>query len=218
MYMPDKEAVIKEIRTAFGENAYPGDGFLQGSFDGCEPAEVMAPFKGRADWQNIDSALLDGCYEALSFFSEAGLRFFLPAYLIADIREELHTAEPFFVLVHGFSDVSIKHQTNTHVFIRQTGKTAFVNPQRYGGMTFYDYACYRLSVFTREEAGAIVTYLRYKREVDPYHMQAEEIDAALREYWLERTKSAPSADSLKRHLQEETDYLMAIRADGGRNR
>jgi hypothetical protein len=128
--------VIKEICTAFGENACPGDSFLQGSFDGCEPAEVMAPFKERADWQNIDSALLDGCYDALSFFSEAGLRFFHPAYLIADIREELHTAEPLFVLVHGFSDVSIKHQTNTHVFIRKTGKTAFVNPQRSGASFF----------------------------------------------------------------------------------
>lgn len=216
--MPDKEAVIEEIRIAFGENAYPGDGFLQGSFEGCEPAEVIAPFKGRADWQNIDSVLLDGCYEALSFFSEAGLRFFLPAYLIADVREELQTAEPLFVLVHGFCDVSITQQTNTAVFIRKTGKTAFVNPRRYGGMTFYDYACCRLSVFTREEAGAIVTYLRYKSEADPYHVQGEAIEAALREYWLERAKSAPSAESLKQHLQEEAAYLAALRPDGGGDR
>src|SRR5215204_1341754 len=129
MLMLDREVVIQEIRTAFWENAYPGDGFLQGSSDGCEPAEVIAPFKGRADWQNINLALIDGCYDALSFFSEAGLRFFLLAYLIADVREELQTAEPLFVLVHGFSDVSIKHQTKTRAFIRKTGKTAFVNPR-----------------------------------------------------------------------------------------
>jgi hypothetical protein len=138
--------------------------------------------------------------------------------LIADVREELQTAEPLFVLVHGFRDVWIKHQTKTHVFVRKTGKTAFINPQRYGGMTFYDYACYRLSVFTREEARAIVMYLRYKREADPYHVQAEEIEAALREYWLERAQSAPAAENLKQHLQEEADYLVAIRVDGGEGR
>ena len=214
--MTDKEVVMAEIYAAFGENEYPGDGFLQGSFEGCEPAEVIAPFKGRADWQSIEAALLDGCDTALSFFSEAGLRFFLPAYLIADVRGELQTAEPLFVLIHGFSDVSIKHQTTTRVFIRKTGKTAFVNPRRYGGMTFYDYARCRLSVFTREEARAIVMYLRYKREADLYHVHTEAIEAALREYWLARAESAPSAESLKRHVQEEAEYLAAIRTAADR--
>lgn len=208
--MNDKKPVIEAIREAFGENEYPGDSFLQGSFEGCEPYEAIEPFKGRDSWKNIDSELLDTNYDALHFFSEAGLRFFLPAYLIADLRDELQTAEPLFVLVHGFSDVSVKHQTKTGIFIRKTGRTAFVNPKRYGGMTFYDYARWRLSVFTREEAKAIVAYLHYKRDSDPYNLHKEEIDAALNMYWLERAENAPSAESLKQHLIEEKEYLAAI--------
>jgi hypothetical protein len=46
-------------------------------------------------------------------------------------------------------------------------------------MTFYDYARYRLSVFTREEARAIVFYLDYKLYSDPEELNSEEINAAL---------------------------------------
>jgi hypothetical protein len=208
--MLDKDTLIKQIREAFGQTEYPGDNFLQGSFEGSEPYEVTEPFKGRTDWQRLDAALLDANYSALSFFSEGALRFFLPAYLIADVRDELQTADPLFVLIHGFSDISIEHQIESRVFVRQTGQTAFINPRRYGAMTFYDYARYRLSVFTREEAQAIVTYLNYKRETDPYKLHDQAIEAALNLYWLDRAAHAPTAASLKQHLREEDDYVAAI--------
>lgn len=211
--MNDKETVIKAIREAFGENEYPGDRFLQGSFEGEEPYEVIEPFKGKADWKNIAPELLDTHYSALNFFSEAGLRFFLPAYLIADLQDELQTAEPLFVLVHGFSDVSVEHRIKTRVFVRKTGKTTFVNPRRYGAITFYDSACFRLSIFTQEEATAIIAYLRYKRDADPYHLHQEAIEAALNLYWLERAANAPAAESLKQHLVEEAEYLAAISSE-----
>ena len=211
--MNDAEAVIQTIREAFGVNEYPGDNFLQGSFEGSEPYTVVTPFKGRRDWQSLDAPLLDANEAALSFFSVAGLRFFLPAFLIADVREELQTADPLFVLVHGFSDIAITHQTKTRAFVRKTGRTAFVNPTRYGGMTFYDYARWRLSAFTREEARAIVAYLKYKRDSDPLHLHTQEIEAALNLYWLERAENAPSAESLKQHLAEEAEYLAAISQD-----
>jgi hypothetical protein len=211
--MNNKETVIKTIRETFGQNEYPGDNFLQGSFEGCEPYEEIEPFKGRTDWQNIDSALLDGHYNALSFFSEAGLRFFLPAYLIADLQGELQTAEPLFVLTHGFSDVAVEHQTKMRLFVRKTGRTVLLNPRRYGAMTFYDYARFRLSIFTREEAQAIVAYLHYKRDADPYRLYQQAIEAALSLYWLERAGHAPSAESLKHHLGEEAEYLAAISSE-----
>ena len=46
-------------------------------------------------------------------------------------------------------------------------------------MTFYDYARYRLSIFTREEARAIVFYLEYELYSDPEELNNDEIDAAL---------------------------------------
>jgi hypothetical protein len=215
--MHAKEMVIKEIMDAFAENEYPGDDYLQGSFEGPEPYEEIAAFKGKTEWKNIDAQLLDIHYSAINFFSEAGLRFFLPAYLIADLNEELKTAGPLFVLVHGFSDTAIQHQIKNRVFVRRTGKTAFVNPRRYGGMTFYDYARMRLSIFTREEAKAVVSYLQYKRDCDIYKIETEQIDAALNSYWLERAENAPLADSLKQHLIEEEEYLDAISSDSFRD-
>jgi hypothetical protein len=93
------------------------------------------------------------------------------------------------------------------------GRTAFVNPRRYGAMTSYDYARYRLSVFTREEAGAIVAYLEFKRDLDPDVIDRRAIDAALQSFWLERARTAPQAASLAQYLAEQEEYLAAIRPD-----
>lgn len=74
-------------------------------------------------------------------------------------------------------------------------------------MTFYDYAQYRLSVFTKEEAQAIVAYLRYKRDADPHMLDNDKIDAALNVFWLDRAANAASAESLKHHVEEETRFV-----------
>jgi hypothetical protein len=211
--MNSREAVIGQIREAFGGNEFPGDGYLQGSFEGCEPFEEIEPFKGRVDWQAIDARMLDTHCVALSFFSEAGLRFFLPAYLVADLKEELATADPLFTLIQGFSDVTVTHHAGSRQFERVVGGSSFVNPRRYGAATFYDYARWHLSIFAREEVEAIVAYLKYKRDSDPQGIQRDEIGAALSSFWLERAQNAPTADDLARYVAEEEDYLAGIGAD-----
>ena len=45
--MIDKEIVIEQIREVFDGNVYPGDAFLQGSFEGCEPYEEAGFFRGK---------------------------------------------------------------------------------------------------------------------------------------------------------------------------
>jgi hypothetical protein len=55
----------------------------------------------------IPPTVLDGHYEALSFLSEGGFRFFLPAYLVADVRDQLVTADPGFHLTHGSHSASV---------------------------------------------------------------------------------------------------------------
>jgi hypothetical protein len=45
--MHDTSAVIEHIDQAFGGNAFPGAGFLQGSFDGCGPYDTVRPFQTR---------------------------------------------------------------------------------------------------------------------------------------------------------------------------
>jgi hypothetical protein len=208
--MNDKQTIIDKIHQAFGANEYPGDGFLQGSREGCEPFEEIGPFVGQRDWRELEPDFLDGHYVALSFFSEAGFRFFLPAYLVADLQGQINTADPVFHLTHGFSDTTIKVPIKEREFLVKSGKTALLNPRRFGAMTWFDYAHYRLSVFTREEAGAIVAYLQYRRDAAETDFEQEEINAALTIYWLERARSAPTAANLKHHLAAENERLAAM--------
>jgi hypothetical protein len=198
--MNQKDDVIKQIHEAFGANHYPGDSFLQGSFEGCEPYDEIGHFKGKTDWRILEAGMLDAHYDALSFFSEAGFRFFLPAYLIADLREELRTADPVFHLTGGFFQQSVEVQTETGVLSRKFGGDTLLNPGRYGATSFADYARYRLSVFTEEEAGAIVAYLRCVRERDYHDKYRIQIDTALTSFWLDRAQNAPSREDLKKTI------------------
>lgn len=206
----DIERIIGIINRAFGDNQYPGDDFLVGSKDGSEPLDEIRPFIGRTDWKTVEPRVLDSHSGALNFFSEAGLRFFLPAYLVADLKEQLDYADPVFILTHGFSNSAVTHKIGNHEFIRETGKDAFINPRRYGALTFEDYARYRLSVFTCEEAGAITKYLVYKRDHDMDGFDRNQIETALDSFWYERIKNAPRHQEINDHLQAEDEYLDAL--------
>ena len=210
--MDDKEAVIEEIQKVFAGNEHPGERFLQGTFEGCEPYEEVGPFERLEDWKGIEAGFLDGHAAALSFFSEAGFRYFLPAYLISDLHGMLYTADPLFHLTNGFSDWTSEVPAGDHTLLMKHGRSALLNPRRFGAMTFYDYARYRLSVFTREEASAIVAYLKYKRDSDPNIIDTQDIDAALESFWLERARTAPTAQSLRQHIAQQEEYIAAIRS------
>jgi len=208
--MQPKQRVIEHIRQAFSDTERPGDAFLQGSHEGCEPGESVAPFIGVTDWSQLNPTVLDASYTALSFFSEGGFRYFLPAYLIADLQDQLQTADPVFHLTNGFSDRVVKMSAGRRVYEKTIGKSAFVNPQRYGAMTWHDHARCQLSVFTREEAGAIVAYLEYKRDADPHGLYAEEINTALDSFWRDRAANGPTLQTVRQHLDEEAEYLRDI--------
>lgn len=204
------EQVIEIIYEKFRETPYPGDNYLQGSVEGCEPFETVAPFQGKKDWKKIEPDFLDAHAEALSFFSEGGLRFFLPAFLTADLRNRLQYADPLFHLTHGFSDGSVEIPTETKTFRRTFGKSRLVNPKRYGALTIFDYARFRLSVFTKEEAEAIISYLEFKRDLETLDSTKNQISAALNLFWLERAGSAPSLKDVEMHNREEAEYFSAI--------
>ncbi len=210
--MSDKQAVIEHIRAAFQRLEFPGEHFLQGSFEGEEPFEEVAPFREHKDWAAVEPGFLDAHASALSFFSEAGFRFFLPAYLVADLKDQLNTADPVFHLTHGFFDFNVKIPAGGRIFDVKSGKSTLINPRRYGAATATDYARYRLSVFTREEAQAIVAYLEFKRDHDSGGLDQPRIEAALESFWRERARSAPTAETLQRHLAAEKEYLEAIQS------
>jgi hypothetical protein len=186
----------------------------KGSSEGCEPAEATAPFTGVTHWTQIDSLILDQNYTALSFFSDGGFRHFLPAYLIADLNGQLQTADPVFHLTNGFFDRSVNVPVGSRTFEKVSGKSGFVNPRRYGAMTWHDYARSKLAVFTREEAAAIVAYLEWRRATDEAGIEQEEIDAALDAFWRIRAKEAPTRAMLQRHIKEEAEYLKNLNSTG----
>jgi len=208
--MQRKQRVIEHIRQAFCDTERPSDAFLQGSHEGCEPGESVAPFIGVVDWSQLDPTVLDASYTVLSFFSEGGFRYFLPAYLIADLQDRLQTADPVFHLTNGFSDTVVEIPAGQRIYEKTIGKSEFVNPRRFGAMTWYDHARGQLSVFTREEAGAIVAYLEYKRDADPHGLNAEGINAALDSFWRDRAANGPTHQAVRQRLKEETEYLKEI--------
>lgn len=80
-------------------------------------------------------------------------------------------------------------------------------------MTFHDYARFRLSVFAREEAAAIVAYLAHRRDTDREGIHRQEVDAALESFWLERAAHAPEQQALMQHVEEEDSYVRDLRGD-----
>ena len=208
----DGSAVIRSIEAGFARTPYPGDPFLAGSLEGCEPEEVCGPFRAHHDWRALDAAFLDGHYTALSFFSEGGFRFFLPAFLVADVENRLQTADPMQHLIGSFWDGEVtltQPGDPAHPIVRRFGGSQFVNPRRYGAATMRDVGIARLAVFCREEARAIVDYLRFKQSADA--MYASQIQTALDEFWLARASHGPTADDLQAHLDEEARYMEHLR-------
>jgi hypothetical protein len=107
-------------------------------------------------------------------------------------------------------DLSVSVPTNQGTFEKRTGKTAFVNPLRYGATTFFDYARYRLSVFSKEESRAMVSYLKWRQGSEPDSFQNEEIEAALNLFWNDRAENAPVLADLDAHIKHESELTSAL--------
>lgn len=92
---PAVEGLCQTIEEAFA-GVLLGNGIglqeTQG-LDNYESPEVCAAYRAKdekEDWRRISAKLLSDCYSSLSFFDAEGMRFHLPAYLIADLRNEYH--------------------------------------------------------------------------------------------------------------------------------
>jgi hypothetical protein len=94
----ERDRVSELIRRAF-RGVTLGDGIGLHEAQGLDDyADDMTLASYRAqdekhDWAAIPAAELDACYSSLSFFDADGMRFHLPAYLIADLEESLMTAD-----------------------------------------------------------------------------------------------------------------------------
>ncbi|MFM2399382.1 MAG: hypothetical protein RL341_1539 [Pseudomonadota bacterium] len=176
--MNDPALLKTRIASAFSAARYPGDALLVNSQEGTEPALLEQEFKGKRDWHLLDAAFIDqapdGFGSALSFFSHEAFRFYLPAYLIADLDQLLNRADPVFHLTHGLDNASCKK---------------LINPLRYGRKTWFAYAQERFATFSREESAEIAAYLTFKRDADPSSVPGDHsINEALDRYWAARAR------------------------------
>ena len=85
--------ICEEIRAAFkGVTLEGGIGLWQAQgIDDHEDDLTCAEYRQRDEkehWENISADALNACYSSLGFFDAEGMRFNLPAFLIADLNGE----------------------------------------------------------------------------------------------------------------------------------
>ncbi len=160
------------ILNSFSKVEYPGDSNLRNSSEGQEPFLLEDEFMGKDDWTALTPDFIDqapdGFASALSFFSIEAFRFYLPAYLLADIEGQLTYTDPVFYLIYGLTDAT---------------KDIEVNPNRYGTLTWFEYVSTRFSVFSPEEALSIADYLKLKLNEADTDIERDGIVQALRNFW-----------------------------------
>ena len=99
-----KESVASRIREAFhGVTLGKGVGLFEGQgLDDYEDAGTCRAYRAKDekdDWESIPVENLNRCYGSLSFFDAEGMRFHLPAFLIAQLDGQLRV-DPVFHLAH----------------------------------------------------------------------------------------------------------------------
>lgn len=166
------EAIKSQIRRAFADTPYPGDHALVRSV-GDEPDEVVELFRGKDDWRGLTADFVDKAGAAspcaLSFFSAGAFRFYLPAYLIADLDGQLVYTDPLFYLYYGLDEET-------------RAKPVSVPGAR--ATTWWEIQQQHFAGFSSEEAAAIVAYLRFRLAGDEPEFSRRSIEQALDSYWL----------------------------------
>lgn len=173
----NEETLLRKIEAAFFDVEYPGDDHLTESTHGKEPAALISEFRGKTDWRQLAAEFLDqvpdGSGSALAFFSDAALHFYLPAYLMADVRGELSLASPEVRLCWSLTPQS------------EGQKVAKV----WGGGTMGEHARRCFDRFDSRQVGVVIEYLSWKLESLGY--EDPTITQALDHYWLKRAREAP---------------------------
>jgi hypothetical protein len=158
--------LIEKITAAFAELPFPGNDNLVGPSYGEETMLVKEHFSNHSSRENLTPAFID-FDGALSFFSNEAFRYYISAFMIADIHEKLDFNNPVIRLCWPVTPQS------------ENQKIAEVH----GGGTIGERAKVCFELFTEEQVQAIVAYLNWKLEKDEDDLL---IKQALENYWLKR--------------------------------
>jgi hypothetical protein len=184
----EQRHVIENIRTAFAERPYPGDDQLCGSDYGDESADYALEFSG-LDWRTLHPEFLSYHYAALSFLTDEGFAYFLPAFLIADVLGVGGNADPVFHLNHGLVEEPKVDLTSLNpAVLEASGLEAEdldwlqESVEQPSSIDWHAFALRRFAGFTALERQAIVRYLEY-RAAHTWDFVTVKIHAALDAYW-----------------------------------
>lgn len=170
--MTNNERLIEEILAAFPHlrPAYQVD--LAENPVREEPAKLQAEFLDLVDWTTIGSEQLDtapdGYGSALSFLTPAAARFYIPAFMRADVLDGLNYVTPSVALANGFDNQTWR---------QPIGGTA--------DGTWTERAQERWGALTSAQVAVIVRYLEFVVQRDGVGVSAAVLEALSR-YWLPR--------------------------------
>jgi hypothetical protein len=178
-------ALFIEIHAAFAETPYPGDADIcNEGFTDSTYAEYATEYRG-VKWQGVHPELLGHSTDALSYFSDAAFRYYLPAALLSDLAD-YNWLQPQFHLTHGF-ETEKYDATGFLNYLRSVGED-----ETYIERVRQDYerdptemrprSISRWSGFTVPERRAIISYLEYYATQEEF--AAPTIYNALEQYWL----------------------------------
>lgn len=96
--LPAASDIVNAVEVAFAHLEFPVEDKLTLSYPDDETRALCRDFKDQTDWSVLDAPFLDqapeGWSSALNFFSPEAFRFYLPAYLIADLKGGLQSVDP----------------------------------------------------------------------------------------------------------------------------
>jgi hypothetical protein len=173
---PQIAALVEQIKAAFAEVPYPGDENICLRPD-YESAEYVLEFRG-LNWKILHPAFLRKQLGALSFLTPAAHRYFLPAYLIADIMV-WHSDTPVLELTNKFQHEPAE-EAEIEPLLAKSRSTGLTEAE-YHRMAHY-FGAERFAPFSQAERKAIIAYLRYKASTEEY--DEKDVERALQQYWL----------------------------------
>ena len=166
------DALIAEILAAFPARRPHAFDPLVNSVQGEEPYDTAEAFADKEEWTALDGPWIDqaadGWSTALSFLSDEAACFYLPAWLVADLRGELRTCDPTFQLTHGFTLGT---------------QDARIWPSKLD--TWTEYSRKRWSALDAVQVLAVVHYLEWRRARDELDLD-HGIEEALGFHWYAR--------------------------------
>jgi hypothetical protein len=160
--MQEADEVTQAIKQAFhgvelgtGIGLYEAHG-LDGYADD-EECRILRKKDELFNWEDIPIARLSECYSSLSFFDPAGMRFHLPAYMIAEIRSP--------------------YGSNAHTTFSLT------NPVERGAESQRNHSIQYFSLLNEKQRAAVVLFLKLCISRLQYEDEVPLMVKAINEFW-----------------------------------